>query len=441
MAIRASSSRPSLPRRDILKAGGAALVAGAAASIGRPAVAQEPITLTVWSWLPRMQTEIDLFEKAHPDIKVNLVNAGQGVPHYVKLRNALKAGTGAPDVAQVEFYMAASLRLIHALEDLSAYGADQHKDEFVPWTWQQVSDKGRVYSMPWDSGPLGLIYRQDILEQYNIAPPATWDAFAEAAVALHKANPDIYLTDATFNNGGWIAGLLWQAGWRPFAVDGTNIRITINDAASKKFAAYWQKLIETGAIETRPGSTTEWYTAYDRGRYAAWVTAAWGPVFLSQFAKSSAGKWRVAPVPQWQAGQKVSANQGGSTLGVIQQSAHKKEAAELAIWLTTNRQSTEMFTTEQFLFPTVTPLLNSPSFANTSFAFYGDQKINQIFIESAKQIDASFQWSPFQDYVNIQMQNEVGTALGGKGSIADAFDRLQDIVVKYATAQGFKVTT
>ena len=57
----------------------------------------------------------------------------------------------------------------------------------------------------------------------------------DAAVSLHKANPEIYLTDATFNNGGWIAGLLWQAGWRPFAVDGTKIRVTINDAAAKKW--------------------------------------------------------------------------------------------------------------------------------------------------------------------------------------------------------------
>ena len=419
MAIRDTNSAIPVPRRTLLKASVGALVAGPAIiSAEQAAAADEVVTLTVWSWQPRMQLEVDQFEKAHPNIKINLVNAGQGLPHYVKLRNALKAGMGAPDVAQVEFYMASSLRLIHALVDLSAYGADQHKDEFTPWTWQQASDKGRVYSMPWDSGPLGLIYRQDILEQYKISPPATWDDFADAAVALHRADPEIYLTDATFNNGGWIAGLLWQAGWRPFAVDGTNIRITINDAGSKKFAGFWQKLVESGAIETRPGSTTEWYTAYDRGRYAAWVTAAWGPVFLSQFAKSSAGKWRVAPVPQWQAGQKVSANQGGSTLGVMQQSEHKKEAAEFVIWMTTNLQSAEMFTTEQFLFPTLTPLLNSQSFADTSFAFYGDQKINRIFIESSKQMDASFQWSPFQDYVNTQMQNEVGAAATGKGTIA-----------------------
>jgi multiple sugar transport system substrate-binding protein len=63
-------------RRDVLKTAGAGLAAAALPSI--PAMAQDPVELTLWSWLPNFQDQVDMFEAAHPNIKVKLVNAGQG---------------------------------------------------------------------------------------------------------------------------------------------------------------------------------------------------------------------------------------------------------------------------------------------------------------------------------------------------------------------------
>ena len=132
---------------------------------------------------------------------------------------------------------------------------------------------------------------------------------------------------------------------------------------------------------------------------------------------------------------------GGSTLAALAASQHPKEAAELAIWLTTNKEATTLYTTKQFLFPVLNDLLNSPEFANKPFGFYGGQQVNQIFIESAKNVDPSFQWSPFQDYVNLTMGDELGAAASGKGTLAEAFDRLQNTFVQYAQDQGFTVKT
>ena len=60
-------------------------------------------TLTFWTWVPDIQNEIKLFTTQYPKIKVDLVNVGQGAPHYQKLRTAIQSGQGAPDVAQMEF--------------------------------------------------------------------------------------------------------------------------------------------------------------------------------------------------------------------------------------------------------------------------------------------------------------------------------------------------
>ena len=423
-------------RRNFLKLAGAGIAASTLPLT--PVLAQDKVKLLLWSWLPDFQTQVDLFNAAHPNIEVELVNAGQGGGEYSNLRAGLAAGSGLPDVAHMEFQLINSFRQIDAFLDIGQW-ANAHKGEFPAGSWTHVSEGDAVYAMPWDSGPMALLYRTDILEKHGITPPKTWAEFKEAAIKIHEADANVFLTDAPFAQGGWVNALLWQAGWRPVKRNGAEISININDKVAKDFAGYWQELIDAKAIETQPDFTTEWYTALDEGRYATWITAGWGPVFLSGVAKNSAGKWGAADLPQWADGQFVTSNWGGSTLAAMKTTQHPAEAAELAIWLTTNPEATKLYTTKQFLFPTKTDILESAEFAGAKNDFYGGQAVNEVFVKSAKAIDLGFEWSPFQDYLYQVMSDEFGAALSGNGTLADAFDRIQSLVVTYAQDQGFTV--
>ena len=73
--------------------------------------------------------------------------------------------------------------------------------------------------------------------------------------------------------------------------------------------------------------------------------------------------------------------------------------------------------------------------------FYGGQKINQVYIESSHHVGEAIQWSPFEDFADQQLQNEMSAAGAGKGTLVEALDRVQDILVKYARGQGFTVRT
>jgi multiple sugar transport system substrate-binding protein len=402
---------------------------------------QGPVTLTLWSWVPDLQTQVDMFQRAHPNIKVQLVNAGQGAAEYTKLRTAFTAGSGAPDVAQVEFQLVPSFRVTGDLIDIAPYGADKLAGDYVDWAWSQVSDGAGVYAVPWDSGPMGLLYREDIFRKHGIEVPTTWDQFATAARKLHAADKDVYLTNFPPNEGGVITALAWQAGSRPFEVkDKTSVAVRLDDPGALKAMQYWDGLIKEGVVSTEPDFTDEWYRGLNSGRYAAWITAAWGPLFLSGSAKSTAGKWRAAPLPQWNAGEAVSANWGGSTLAVTKQSKHPKEAAELAMWLMHDPEATKLYTTKQFLFPVLKSVLNSPDFASQKFDFYGGQPVNEIFADAAGQIDTNFQWSPFQDFVYNTMTDEFGKAVAGQQGLPDAMRAVQRKATEYASAQGFTVT-
>jgi multiple sugar transport system substrate-binding protein len=382
-----------------------------------------------------------LNSSSNSNIKINVVNAGQGAAQYTKLQTALKAGSGAPDVVQIEYPYLPEFELTGKLADLSQYGANDVKSQFVPWTWSQASSGSKVYAIPQDSGPMGLLYRDDILKQYNLPVPTTWDQFATEATTLHQANNKTYLTEFSTNDANWFFSLLWQAGSHPFSVDGTTVTLHLDDTAALKVANYWGDLIKSGAIQAAPDFNDDWYTGLNNGTYASWPTAAWGPGFLSGKATSTSGKWRASEMPQWTEGAHVSSNWGGSTDAVTTYSQHPREAAEFAIWLNSNSTSVLQLNSEQSLFPTVSPVLSDPTFTATTSDFFGGQQINKLFGQYSQTVDTTFQWGPFTDYVYQTWQTDFGQAVNGTISYDAAMHKLQSDVVAYAKAQGFTVNS
>ncbi|WP_217559392.1 extracellular solute-binding protein [Streptomyces sp. GbtcB6] len=400
-----------------------------------------PTELTFWTWVPNIDKEVALFQQKYPAIKVKVVNAGQGVAHYTKLRTAIKAGKGAPDLAQVEYQAIPTFTITDSLLDLSPYGAAGLKSKFVDWTWAQVSGSGgEIWAIPQDTGPLGMLYRQDIFDKHGIKPPTTWDEFAAAARKLHKADPGVYLTNLAANEAAAWHGLLWQAGAHPYALSGkSDITIDVNDAVSKKLGTYWGGLAKEGVISTDPDFTDGWYAGLNKGKYATWITAAWGPAFLSGSAKATAGKWRAAPLPQWDASSPVSGNWGGSTSAVIRSTKNPVAAAQFAQFLNSDPASAKMFATEQSFFPATKALLADPSFAGATPTFYGGQKVNQVFAGISDTVSDDFQWPPFLDQAATDWTETVGKSLADKTDSGAALDAWQQRLTTYAKGQGFTV--
>jgi len=402
---------------------------------------QTPTELTFWTWVPDIQKEVDLFQRKYPAIKVNVVNAGQGQPHYQKLRTALTAGSGAPDVAQLEFQNIPTFTLTNDLLDLRPYGAGALKDQFVDWTWGQVTGQdGQVWAIPQDTGPMGMLYRQDIFDKHGITPPKTWAEFADAARKLHAADPNVYLTNLAASGSGVWMGLAWQAGAKQFEYSGgEKIGVSVNNETSQKLADYWGGLVKDGVVSTDPDFTDQWYQGLNQGKYATWLTAAWGPVFLSTSAKDTSGKWRAAPLPQWNAGENKAGNWGGSTSVVIKTTKNPIAAAKFAEFLNTDAESTMMLATQQFLFPPTKSTLTNPTFVGQKPEFYGGQQVNELFVQISGTVSTEFQWPPFMDQASNDWNETVGKSFADKSDTGAALDRWQERVTSYAKNQGFTV--
>jgi multiple sugar transport system substrate-binding protein len=401
---------------------------------------ETPTELTFWTWVPDIENEVKLFEEKYPAIDVKVENVGQGLPHYQKLRSAIEAGEGAPDVAQIEYQYIPSFVLPESLLDLTPYGADDLSGDYVDWAWNQVSPDEEVWAIPQDVGPMGNLYREDILAKAGITePPATWDEYATAAKAVKDATGS-YISNLGATQAGQMIGLFWQAGVKPFGYDGKEtVKIDVNSDGAKEVASYWTDLIQQDLISVDADFNDQWYQGLANGKYASWVAAAWGPVFLQGTAENTSGLWRAAKSPQWAEGDDVSANWGGSSDAVMASTKNPIAASQLALWINNDKESAMTMATEQFLFPTTNEVLEDPVWADEASEFYGGQQVNKLFAEISGTVEADFGWLPFMDYAYSAGEQTVGKAIADKTDLVEAMQAWQDALVTYAEQQGFTV--
>jgi multiple sugar transport system substrate-binding protein len=398
--------------------------------------------VTFWAWVPGIGRAVTAFNKTHPSICVTLEDVGAGSPEYVKISDALKAGSGAPDVAEVEFDELPSFEVTHSLVNIAKYGATKYQSAFVPWAWQEVSQGPAVYAMPSDSGPVGFYYNAQLLAKYHITPPATWAQFAADAATLHAADPSAYLTNFAGSDLQWIMSLMAQDNAFPFQyTSGSKVTINWTGPAQMAFARYWQNMLSKHLLNTVTDITATAFADMDKGIDASWISSAWGPSYFAPDAKSSVGQWRAAALPQWTAGANVAANWGGSTYPVFTQSAHPAAAAEFSEWLTATDASWNVVKTPpSSLFPTYVPLLNSSSFKALTYPISGSSTPNVAFTAAAPKI-SSVQWPPFMTYALTLSATTFAGVMNGKETLQQAFTTFQGQLVTYARQQGFTVSS
>src|SRR5437016_40231 len=314
---------------------------GGSSSSGSSTTSSGPVNLTYWSWIGGMDKQVALFNQAHPNIHVTVQNVGSGPVEYDKLFTAIKANN-EPDVAEVEFQTLPQFETTGSLVDISQYGANSVKNQFPSWMWNQVTLGNGVYAIPQDGGPMAMFYRADIFQKYNIPVPTTWAQYADAAAKLHAAAPKVYSTDFAPRQPGQFTGFIWQNGGQLFSINGQSWKVSINNPPALQVASYWQDLIDKKLVKTEPDFTNAWYNTLQNGSLATWFSGAWGQGTIKQNAPQTAGKWRVAPLPLWQAGQNVSSNWGGSTTPVFKSTKYPQQASTFAQWISANQDSAIM---------------------------------------------------------------------------------------------------
>jgi multiple sugar transport system substrate-binding protein len=401
--------------------------------------------VSVWAWYPNMAKVVDNFNNAHTDVQVCWTVAGQGQPEYAKFQTAISAKKGAPDVIMLEADQLVGFEIQGALVDLSQYGANDVKANFSAGAWKDVSQGSAVYAIPIDGGPMAMIYRTDVFQKYGIkTPPKTWAEYAADAAKVKAAGGPNF-GDFGSNVPAATTALMIQKGANPFQydlADKQNITIKLDDQATKDVLSYWGDLSTKKLVGTADQFTTDYIAGVVNGKYATYISAAWAPGYLTGAGVgtgSDKGKFAVAPLPQWDAASPVSVNWGGSAFAVTNQAPDKKAAAEVAKGLYADDASLTDGWKTQTIFPLNQNVLKSDAFVSAKVDFFNGQTVNKDIYVPAENAYHGFVYSPFTVYYYAQLQAQIVKINQGKTTGAQAATDLQQIMVKYATSQGFKV--
>ncbi|MCK6068452.1 MULTISPECIES: ABC transporter substrate-binding protein [Microbacterium] len=392
--------------------------------------------ITVWSWSTNAKDIAELFEEEHPDIKVNLVNPGDAATGSERLQTAFQAGSGAPDVAMIEYPGILQNAMSGYIVPLTDFGIDEIKDDFADSIMSQLTVDGEVYGTPIDASPMALYYRTDLYAQAGIEPAATWEEFAQDAGTLQAALPGSHIANSAFADGS-MNRMYWQAGIAPVSVEGETIAIDYDQPEIQNVLDYWAGLHNDGLTADLPIYSPEWNAAFADGTIASWVGPGWGPVILGSNAESSAGKWAVAPLPSWD-GEPASAEWGGSAYTVTEQSKNKAAAAEYVKWVNHDPQAYELLFELTGSFPVLKTYIADEEFLASPFPFFGDQPVNQV-LASALESVSDWQWTPFNSEVTNVSDAEYNAILEDGQDTSKTLATIETSLRDYAAKQGFTV--
>lgn len=434
----------SFSRRGLLLGGGVAMTTMALAACGESKSASSSstssgasdakVSLTFWGWAPGYKEAVELWNKKNPNTQVTWIATEASRKIYPKMLTAVKANN-APDLAQVGYEALPSFVIQDAVQDIKEWAGDVDKN-FTAAGAKSVNLGGAVYGIPVDTAPMAMIYNKALLDSLKIKAPKTWDEFASAARAVKKADPKASLTYFS-SDPNFLAGLVRQAGGRWYDVTDSTVKVIMTqDAASRKVADFWQKLINEGSIPVHEGYTPQVYKQMNEDTLISELYGIWDTALIAQNVPKGKGKWAVAPLPEWP-DRPGGADMGGSATVVLKGSKNAEAAARFATWMSTDPQAVSILISKGGLWPASTTGLANKALQKPD-AFYSNDKVFVPFIDVAKNLKYDWVWGPTQVQAGQDMKNNL-VKVSKSYPITKALADTQESTLAKLKKQGIKV--
>jgi ABC-type glycerol-3-phosphate transport system substrate-binding protein len=343
------------------------------------------VQITVWTWPDNDKTfakTVPIFEKLHPNIKVNVQAFPNADTDYAnKLLTALVSGSG-PDVAMVEINVVAKFKTKPGFVDLSQdpYNARQYQGNYAAFSWSYVSDgaTGKVFALPKNTGPGALFYRRDAFQKAGLptepdqvhALLKDWDALLQVGKQLTVTGKQWMLSSPSqiFNT------IIAEAGLSNYDAQGN---LQLGNPTFKTAMQYAQRAWNEGIISPFTDWSAEWGAALANGTIAVHLWGNWfGGNLKSVYAPNTGGDWGVAFAPTFNGN--TAFNSGGDFIGVLETSQNKQAAWEFCKFVTQDMNSLKTMYAANDLYPSWKPALSQP-WMNVSDPYYKGQNVNQIF--------------------------------------------------------------
>lgn len=398
-----------------------------------------PVEITFQSWVPNIDQVVDLYNESQDEVEVTLETITAGPDGgYATMLSAVEAGNPA-DAVQIGYSALPDFAVANALEDITEYVGDS-ADVFTDWQWQTGVFGDSVYAVPQASGPLVQFYRADIFDELGLDYPETWDDYYAAAQTIRES--DRYITAFAFNQAPWMIGLAQQRGAQWFTTEGDSWVVNIDGDETLAVAEFWQRMIDEDLVKVVADFSNEWNSDLQSGEIVTWISGSWADAIVRGTAPETAGSWAVGEMPQWNAGETVSAAwDGGSATAVLRGSEHPEAAADFALWMNSNPESVSLLTSIGAGWPAISDISEISALQDDPevFDFYGGQNIWEVAARADAAVDTEWQWPPLSSTLYADLVDNVSAAVEAGTPLPEAFEQTQADMVAALEARGIAV--
>ena len=366
-----------------------------------------------------LKTMLADFEKANPDIKVQLVSPPTEQADQ-KLQQMLQSGSGI-DVLEVRDLTVGPFSNNKWLYDMSGDlegwdGFDKLTDQTKKFT---VDADGKSYFVPYGFYGLSLFYRTDMVKDAGFdGAPKTWEDLVSQAAAIQDPAKNQY--GYAFRGGPNSSGQLMSI-LEAYNADNLDVENaykvksgdTIFSTPESQVALdKYIELFKTGSPESSVAwGYAEMVQAFTNGSTAFLLQ---DPEVIAVVNDSSltAEQWSVAPNPVGPTG-KAAWPMATAGWGVAESSKHKEEAVKLVKWLSGDVSTT--FAKENSLVPILADAADDEFFKTGPWAAYVEMTSNPETWISVVEPRSAAWWTEWMQRSETDLQQ----VLLGKMSTAD----------------------
>ena len=366
---------------------------------------------------------------------------------HTKLLTSLEAGTGAPDICDVEIGQFPNVvkGLDTWLVPLDDYAAP-YMATMVPARMEvYAGSDGHYYGAPYHVGATVMYYNVVAMAEAmgisedevtaKIDSVVTWDDYA----ALGQEYVDAVATEGKYwtsvDTGGvdwqWIAMAEYGEDW----TGGFDGKANVELDSVKKMLTMEQNWVNSGLAEVSPDGHVDLEAGFQNildHNIVSFPKAMWYMSRFTNYMPEEKGNWYIAKCPVFEAGQPCSVGVGGTGTVVTQQSADKELAAEFLCWAKMSDEG------EQLIWDNLGfDVCNTAMWTEPSFATNMDNQYNAYFRNLPYEVLASIGMDnigkiysvAISPTINEQMCNvTLNDILENGVSVDEALKTAQDVI-------------
>ena len=365
-------------------------------------------TLEVWGWTTDPQYQIEAFEKAYPNVTVNYTMIG--TDYDTKMQTIVDNRTEGPDVFYADVKTVKNYIESDAWETLTddPYNIDVSDSE--DYTVKIASDsEGNVKALSYQATPGGVWYKRDLAKKYlGTDDPdeisemlSTTEGMLDVAEKLKEGSNGETHMFASYKD-------LWQFanyGMRSVAwVDGNKFQM--DDYIPEFFDL--AKTVRDNDYDAKIDTWSEaWYASCADDSVFGYAEPTWGLQYVIQTgAPDSEGNWGIASMP-------AAYFNGGSYLGIYQESQNKELAAEYVKFVCTNKDFLTQYANDKGDYTSLKSVNKEIAGSGYEESWCAGQNTFKFFSDQMDKINTDIV-TKYDDTIGNLMLNNVDLYLNGQ---------------------------